>query len=35
VIEPIAEGGLGIGSIISNDYIWGVILAQSKIHGDK
>jgi predicted ABC-type ATPase len=35
VIEPIAEGGLGIGSIISNDYIWGVILGQSKVHGDK
>ena len=35
VIEPIAEGGLGIGSNISNDYIWGVILGQSKVHGDK
>ena len=35
VIEPIAEGGLGIGSIISNDYIWAVILDQSQIHGDK
>jgi len=35
VIEPIAEGGLGIGNIISNDYIWGVILDQSKEHGDK
>jgi predicted ABC-type ATPase len=35
VVEPIAEGGLGIGSIISNDYIWEVILDQSKVHGDK
>jgi predicted ABC-type ATPase len=35
VIEPIAEGGLGIGSIISNDYIWAAILDQSQIHGDK
>ncbi len=35
VIEPIAEGGLGIGSIISNDYIWAIILDQSQIHGDK
>jgi predicted ABC-type ATPase len=35
VIVPIAEGGLGIGSIISNDYIWGVILDQSKEHGNK
>jgi predicted ABC-type ATPase len=35
VIEPIAEGGIGIGSIISNDYIWAVILDQSQIHGDK
>ena len=35
VIEPIAEGGLGIASIISNDYIWGVILDQSKVHGNK
>ena len=35
VIEPIAEGGLGIGSIISNDYIWRVILDQSNIHGGK
>jgi len=35
VIVPIAEGGLGIGSIISNDYIWEVILDQSKEHGDK
>jgi hypothetical protein len=25
VIEPIAEGGQGIGNIISNDYIWEVI----------
>jgi predicted ABC-type ATPase len=35
VIEPIAEGGQDIGNIISNYYIWGVILDQSKIHGDK
>ena len=35
VIEPIAEGGLGIGSIISNDYIWGVILGQRNVHGNK
>jgi predicted ABC-type ATPase len=35
VIVPIAEGGLGTGSIISNDYIWGVILDQSKEHGNK
>jgi predicted ABC-type ATPase len=35
VIEPIAEGGLGVGSIISNDYIWGAILGQSNVHGDK
>jgi len=35
VIEPIAEGGLGIISIISNDYIWGVILDQSKVYGVK
>ena len=35
VVEPIAEGGLGIGSIISNDYIWEVISDQSKVHGDK
>ena len=35
VIVPIAEGGLGIGSIISNDYIWGVILGQRNVHGNK
>ena len=35
VIEPIAEGGKAIGNIISNDYIWGVILDQSKEHGDE
>ena len=35
VIEPIAEGGKAIGDIISNDYIWGVILDQSKEHGDE
>jgi predicted ABC-type ATPase len=35
VIEPIAEGGMGIGDIISNDYIWRVILDQSKHYGDK
>jgi predicted ABC-type ATPase len=35
VIEPIAEGGRGIGNITSNDYIWGVILDQSKEHGDE
>ena len=35
VIEPIAEGGKAIGNIISNDYIWGVILGQSKEHGDE
>ena len=35
VIEPIAEGGRSVGNIISNDYIWGVILDQSKVHGDK
>jgi predicted ABC-type ATPase len=35
VIEPISEGGFGVGSIISNDYIWGVIFDQSHAHGDK
>lgn len=35
LIEPIAEGGNAIGDIVSNDYIWEVILDQSKTHGDK
>jgi predicted ABC-type ATPase len=33
VIEPIAEGGQGLVNIISNDYFWGVIIDQSKVHG--
>ena len=33
--QRITLGGLGIGSIISNDYIWRVILDQSQVHGDK
>lgn len=35
VIEPIAEGGRGIGNTISNGYVWEVILDQSKIDGNK
>jgi predicted ABC-type ATPase len=35
IILPIAEGGRGIGNIISNDYIWGVILDQSKVNGSR
>lgn len=35
IIEPIAEGGRGIGNIISNDDVWEVILDQSKIDGNK
>jgi predicted ABC-type ATPase len=35
VIVPIAEGGHGVGNIISNDYIWEMILDQSKVHGNQ
>ena len=35
VIEPIAEGGIGIGNMIENSYIWRVLLIQSKMYGDK
>lgn len=35
IIEPIAEGGQDVGNIISNDYIWNVIMEQSKKNGNK
>lgn len=35
IIEPIAEGGQKVEKIISNDYIWGVIVEQSKEYGNK
>jgi predicted ABC-type ATPase len=35
VIEPIADGGQAIAAVISNEYIWGVIVEQSKTHGKR
>jgi hypothetical protein len=31
--RPIAEGGIGIDNIIINEYIWAVIMDQSKQDG--